>query len=147
MSRMGASIDAQMLYNFAERGEWVEPEEFAAWGKEFFFKIKVKNIHKRLAIYIDENGKNQVKPVCELSEDMLAWAGFLHCFFEQKMLTKDRLKERYGIENNIAVTLSYIPIMEKYRDMGEKDMEVIDLEDVMTKSLPYIRKYKGIEEE
>ena len=147
MSRVGASIDAQMLYDFAERGEWVDPEEFAEWGREFFFKIKVKNIHKRLAIYIDKDGKTQVKPVCELSNDMLAWAGFLHCFFEQKMLTKDRLKERYGIENNIAVTLSYIPIMEKYRDMGEKDMEVIDLEDVMTRSLPSIRKYKGIEGE
>lgn len=145
MNAKGISIDAQMLYDFAERGEMVDPDKFEVFGREFFTKIKIRNIFKRLAGYTDENGEVKVMPACELSQDMLAWAAFLHCFFEQKPLSKDRLKERYGLENAIAITLNYVPIMQKYADMGEKDMEVIDLEDIMKQTIPAIRRYKGLD--
>lgn len=145
MNAKGISIDVQLLYDFAERGEMVDLDKFEEVGREFFTKIKIRDITKRLADYTDENGKANVMPARELSQDMLAWAAFLHCFFEQKPLTKDRLKERYGLENTIAVTLNYVPIMQKYAEMGEKDMEILDLEDIMKQAIPAIRRYKGLD--
>ncbi len=145
MNAKGISIDVQLLYDFAERGEMVDLDKFEEVGREFFTKIKIRDITKRLAGYTDENGKANVMPARELSQDMLAWAAFLHCFFEQKPLTKDRLKERYGLENTIAVTLNYVPIMQKYAEMGEKDMEILDLEDIMKQAIPAIRRYKGLD--
>ncbi len=145
MNTRGISIDAQLLYDFAERGEMVDLDKFEEVGRDIFTKIKIRNISKRLAGYTDENGEVKVMPACALSQDMLAWAAFLHCFFEQKPLNKDRLKERYGLNHTIAVTLNYVPIMQKYAEMGEKDMEILDLEDLMKQAIPAIRRYKGLD--
>lgn len=139
------SIPAQILYDFAERGEFVDPDKLTEFGKNFFELIKIRNIHKRLGMYVDAEGKPQIQKVDEFPQDMLAWAAFLHCFFEQKPLDKDRLKERYGLNNTIYNTLNYIPIMQEYSEMKEKNMRIIDLEDIMLEAIPKIRAYKGIE--
>lgn len=138
------SVDVQVLYDFAERGEMVDFDELRKFGHDFFDKIKVRNIYKRLSIYIDNNGKEHVQAVWELSQDMLAWAAFLHCFFEQKSIDDSRIQERYGLKHKIYETLSYIDIMQRYSEMKEKDMEILDLEDIVKRAIPEIRKYKGI---
>lgn len=144
MSDRRISVDAQVLYDFGERGEMVDLEELRKFGHDFFDKIKVRGIHKRLSIYIDDNEKEHVQAVCELPQDMLAWAAFLHCFFEQKPLEDSRIQERYGLKHKIYETLNYVEIMQRYSEMQEKDMEILDLEDIVKRAIPEIRKYKGI---
>lgn len=145
MTNQNYSIDAQILYNFAERGEMVDVEALQAFGKNFFTKIKAKNIHKRVAGYTNADKEEKRVFVCELPQDMLAWAAFLYCFDEREPLDDDRIQERYGLNAKIYETLHYVTIMEKYSHMKAKEMEILDLEDIMMRATVEIRKYKGIE--
>ena len=138
------TVYAQILYNFAERGEMVDPEKLQDFGRDFYNKIKVRGINKRLAMYIDSEGNEHVVPVAGLPQDMLAWAAFLRCFHKQTPLDDIRLQERYGLKNTIYNTLIYVSIMEKYSRMKEKNMEILDLEDIIKAAIPEIRGFKGI---